>query len=293
MPARILDGKSLAEKIEAEVVSDVEQWVSDGNARPTLHVLLASGDYASSVYVKRKQIACKRVGIDFGLDVMTGDRLMERIKVWLELKGRQEAFMEYSFSFLFPQVVIDWRSSTVFLRIRMLTFFIHEMWAYSFKDAPYLEPCTPQGVRELLVQNQIALPGKKVVVINRSDVVGKALHSMLIQDHDLANATVTLCHDNTPPEMLKSICLEADIVVVAVGIPKFLTEDMVTEKSVVIDVGINRMPDAVICGDVDFDPVARKVQAVSKVPGGIGPLTIACLLRNTVKAAKWQLLQRA
>jgi methylenetetrahydrofolate dehydrogenase (NADP+)/methenyltetrahydrofolate cyclohydrolase len=293
MPARILDGKSLAEKIEAEVVSDVEQWVSDGNARPTLHVLLASGDYASSVYVKRKQIACKRVGIDFGLDVMTGDRLMERIKVWLELKGRQEGVHGVLVQLPLPAGCNRLEIFDCIPPDKDVDVFHPRNVGLLVQGRPYLEPCTPQGVRELLVQNQIALPGKKVVVINRSDVVGKALHSMLIQDHDLANATVTLCHDNTPPEMLKSICLEADIVVVAVGIPKFLTEDMVTEKSVVIDVGINRMPDAVICGDVDFDPVARKVQAVSKVPGGIGPLTIACLLRNTVKAAKWQLLQRA
>jgi methylenetetrahydrofolate dehydrogenase (NADP+)/methenyltetrahydrofolate cyclohydrolase len=150
---------------------------------------------------------------------------------------------------------------------------------------PRLIPCTPQGIQELLLRSRIAIAGKKVAIINRSDIVGKPLHALLIQDDGKrANATVTLCHDGTPPEILKEVCLAADIIVVAVGIPNFLTEDMVHRNSVVVDVGINRVEGSKkIVGDVE-PQVWNKALACSGVPGGVGPMTVTMLLRNTLKA---------
>jgi methylenetetrahydrofolate dehydrogenase (NADP+)/methenyltetrahydrofolate cyclohydrolase len=128
--------------------------------------------------------------------------------------------------------------------------------------------------------------GKKVTIINRSDIVGKPLQNMLIQDNLIGNATVCLCHDKTPHETLVAACQQADIIVVAVGKPNFLTVDMVSEHSVVVDVGINRV-NGKICGDVDFLNVSKKVKAISPCPGGIGPLTVSVLMQNTYKA--WEL----
>jgi methylenetetrahydrofolate dehydrogenase (NADP+)/methenyltetrahydrofolate cyclohydrolase len=155
---------------------------------------------------------------------------------------------------------------------------------------PRLKPCTPAGIVEMLKRSGINLPGKKVAVINRSNVVGKPLSSMLIQDCDeYANATVTICHNKTPPDLLKAITLASDIIVVAVGIPNFLKADMVRPGQVVVDVGTNRTPDTnKLIGDVDFGPVSEIVAAISPVPGGVGPMTVTMLLRNILEAAKMQ-----
>ncbi len=155
---------------------------------------------------------------------------------------------------------------------------------------PRFIPCTPAGIQELLYRNSIPIEGKKVAIINRSDIVGKPLNALLIQNNQQANATVTLCHDRTPPERLKQVCLAADIIVVAVGKPNFLTADLVPEGCVVIDVGINKLPDSKkIVGDVDFEAVSQKASWITKTPGGIGPMTIAMLLKNTVLAQKIQM----
>jgi methylenetetrahydrofolate dehydrogenase (NADP+)/methenyltetrahydrofolate cyclohydrolase len=288
MSARILDGADLAWKIEEEVRANIEFWSRGRRPRPTLHVLLTSQDPASSIYVKRKQKACERVGIDFHLDQMSGENLPERIKMWLDLKRDQEGVHGVLVQLPLPNGCDRLEVFDQIPPTKDVDVFHPQNVGLLMQGRPYLEPCTPQGIHALLVHNFIKLPGKKAVVINRSDVVGKALHGMLIQDHDLANATVTLCHDNTPPKMLKDICLDADIIVVAVGIPGFLTADMVSEKAVIVDVGINRKADGKICGDVDFGPVSEKVQAISPVPGGVGPLTVACMLRNVYKACKRQ-----
>jgi methylenetetrahydrofolate dehydrogenase (NADP+)/methenyltetrahydrofolate cyclohydrolase len=157
---------------------------------------------------------------------------------------------------------------------------------------PRFVPCTPAGIQELLIRSGVKIAGKKVAIINRSDIVGKPLSALLIQDHGEANATVATCHDQTPPELLKQICLSSDIIVVAVGIPNFLTADMVNSDKIVVDVGINRIytPEGKvkIVGDV-ADGVKDIVKAISLVPGGVGPLTIACLLRNTLKACQMRL----
>lgn len=156
---------------------------------------------------------------------------------------------------------------------------------------PRYVPCTPAGIQELLLRHAIQISGKKVCIINRSDIVGRPLQALLSQNNNKANATVTLCHDHTPPGLLRDVCLDSDIIVVAVGKPKFLTADMVPTGCIVVDVGINRV-DGKVVGDVDFGPVERKARAISPVPGGVGPCTVAMLMRNCVEAWKANCLRK-
>jgi methylenetetrahydrofolate dehydrogenase (NADP+) / methenyltetrahydrofolate cyclohydrolase len=150
---------------------------------------------------------------------------------------------------------------------------------------PRFLPCTPHAVQQLLANSGIVVAGKKVVVINRSDVVGKPLASMLTQDHEFGNATVTVCHDRTPAKLLFDITKAADIVVVAVGKPGFLTGNMISEGAVVIDVGINTTPEGKVVGDVHVS--CRDIAGyLTPVPGGVGPMTVTMLLENTLQAAK-------
>jgi methylenetetrahydrofolate dehydrogenase (NADP+)/methenyltetrahydrofolate cyclohydrolase len=163
--------------------------------------------------------------------------------------------------------------------------FVPENVGLLLQGRPRFVPCTPAAIQELLTRNKIPIEGKKVTIINRSDVVGKPLKSLLIQNNEQANATVTICHDHTPPELLRDTCLASDIIVVAVGKPKFLTAEMVPVGAVVVDVGINRIEGSnKIVGDVDFEAVSGKASWISPVPGGVGPMTISCLLKNVLTA---------
>ncbi len=161
-----------------------------------------------------------------------------------------------------------------------------------FQGNPIFQPCTPSGVVELLVRYGYDPGGKDTVIVGRSNIVGKPLAVMLMQKAERANATVTICHSRTFD--LKEHCRRADILVAAIGKPRFITGEMVKDGAVVIDVGVNRVDDPTakrgyrLVGDVDFDNVVEKVQAISPVPKGVGPMTIAMLMRNTVKAAKMQ-----
>ena len=162
----------------------------------------------------------------------------------------------------------------------MSTHFTRKMWGKILLGNYDFLPCTPAGVMELLRYYDIRPEGKECVVIGRSNIVGKPQALLLTE----ANATVTLCHSRT--KNLAEITKRADILVVAIGRPRFLTEDMVKEGAVVIDVGINRLPDGKLCGDVDFEAVAPHTSAITPVPGGVGPMTITMLLQNTLRAAE-------
>ena len=285
--ARILDGTLLANSICQEVAAECY------GESPTLAVILCGNDPASEIYVNKKREACKKYGInsqlirlfDNGienwsdpqgllLDTIRGlnhNESVHGILLQLPLPVRLDRFT--AFDVIDPMKDVDVFSPC---NVGLLV-----------QGRPRYLPCTPQAVHQMLQRSEISTFKKKVVVINRSDVVGKPLSAMLSQDDIYANATVCMCHDHTPPDKLKELCLWADIIVVAVGKPKFLTADMVSAGAVVIDVGINRI-DGKVVGDVDFLPVSEKASAISKVPGGIGPLTIACLLRNTLEAFKLQ-----
>ena len=294
--AQILDGN----KISAIIRDEIKEEVSKMKEKPCLTVVLCSNDPASEIYVRKKQQACAEVGIEsqlikpFSEDGVTAEEVIFRMKhpqecllsvvrslnddpavdgILVQLPLPKSLSQHAVFDLIDPRKDVDVFSPT---NVGLL-----------LQGRPRFVPCTPAGIQELLTRSGIKIAGKKVAIINRSDIVGKPLSALLIQDHGEANATVVTCHDQTPPQLLKQICLSSDIIVVAVGKSNFLTADMVPEGCIVVDVGINRIGKKIV-GDVDFEPVAAKASWISPVPGGVGPMTITMLLKNTLKAAKWR-----
>lgn len=301
--ARILDGNWVASEIRKEIKEELEKDRQQTKlcpnkpfVPPSLAVILCSDDPASQIYVNRKQEACKEVGIESILlrpfeDGMKNwekphehllnvirklnrDRSIHGILVQLPLPSGLN--QNEVFDLIDPRKDVD-----VFSPVNV---------GLLLQGRPRYIPCTPAGIQELLLRHDVQIKGKKVCIINRSDVVGKPLNALLIQNNEMANATVSLCHDHTPPERLKEICLASEIIVVAVGKPAFLTPDMVPRGAVVVDVGINRASDSKkIVGDVCFKEVSEIADWISPVPGGVGPCTVARLLKN-VTIAKRQML---
>lgn len=287
---QILDGVAIA----ADICSEIKIEIANYKVPPCLAVVLCSTDPASEIYVRKKQEACNRVGIQNFLikpfpdgiekhldpmadlisliDRLNKDQSVHGILVQLPLPGPLETAR--IFDAINPLKDVDVFSPT---NVGLL-----------LQGRPRFIPCTPQGIQELLTRSGVQIAGKQVAIINRSDIVGKPLSALLMQDHGAANATVITCHDKTPPERLKQICLSSEIIVVAVGKPGFLTADMVSDGTVVIDVGINRLGKKIV-GDVDFEAVSKKASWISTVPGGCGPCTVASLLKNVLIAQKYQM----
>lgn len=294
--AKILDGKLAAKEIRSQVKDEID-IKRPLHGQPCLAVVLSSEDPASKLYVRKKREACEEVGItsflvkpfEGGTDQWTDpyhhlmstiqylndDCAVHGILVQLPLPASLKQYQYDVFDAINPMKDVDVFSPT---NVGLLS-----------QGRPRFIPCTPQGIQELLTRFNVEISGKQVCVISRSDIVGKPLSALLIQDDgNKANATVVTCHDRTPPELLKQVCLTSDIIVVAVGQPNFLTPDLVQEGAVVVDVGINRLElTNKIVGDVD-PLVYDKVYAYTPVPGGCGPMTICGLLKNTIKAFEMQ-----
>jgi methylenetetrahydrofolate dehydrogenase (NADP+)/methenyltetrahydrofolate cyclohydrolase len=278
--ANVLDGNSISQLIKDEIKAEINEL----NIKPKLCVILVGNNAASKIYVKKKCEACALVGIESETYYFTED---EYLNVKAKINGLNCDDSVHGILIQLP-LPKDWDQNALFNLVnpkKDVDVFNPINVGLLVQNRPRFLPPTPQAVQQIFKRSNLSLAGKHVVVINRSNIVGKPLSSMLIQDDGLyANATVTVCHDNTPPEILKQICLSADVIVVAVGIPDFLTTDMVTERQIVIDVGITRVGKKIV-GDVHAD-VHNKVSWVTTVPGGVGPVTIACLLFNTLKAFK-------
>lgn len=279
--AKLLKGTPLAENIKTQI----RKIIQEENLHPRLDVILVGENPASEIYVKKKEEACKSVGIQSvvhreAVDIYYAINLIKFLNSNPYCNGILVQL----------PLPVGWDDNKIFDAISPLKdvdVFNPENIGLLVQNRPRFLPPTPRGIRELILGNGLTLFGQHVVVINRSNVVGKPLSSMLIQDNgEFANATVTVCHINTPPERLKQICLTADVIVVAVGIPNFLTADMVKENQVIIDVGINRVEGKVV-GDAHPE-IMDRVAAITPVPGGVGPLTVAMLLYNTLEAARLQ-----
>lgn len=275
---QILDGKNTAKKIRQELKGEIERRKSeDSSFNLTLSVILVGNDPASEVYVNNKIKACANVGITSLLvrfvNGVSEDEIIEKIEelnedasvdgILLQLplpKGYDE---DKIINRIHPSKDVD--GLTIVQQGRL----------YSGADG--LVPCTPSGVIRLMKEYGIEFKGKNAVVIGRSILVGKPLFNLLLNE----NATVTICHSRTAN--LVEHTKQADIICVAVGKPRMLTEDMVKENVVVVDIGINRTSEGLV-GDVDFENVSKKASFITPVPGGVGPMTIATLLTNTLKA---------
>ena len=305
--AKILDGKAVADQMRAEMKKTLDQqkelaYIASIRPEirhslsphmrppPCLAVLLCSDDDASAVYVKRKQEACREIGINsfvirpFEGGIDNWQSPQEHLLDLIEWLNGDDSVQGILVQLPLPKILDQYEVFDYINPLKDVDVFNPENVGLLLQGRPRFVPCTPAGIQELLTRNKIEIEGKKVVIINRSDIVGKPLSALLCQNNQQANATITLCHDRTPPSRLKEVCLSSEIIVVAVGKPGFLTEDMVSEGCVVVDVGINRLEGKKIVGDVDFGPVSRKASWISPVPGGVGPCTVACLLRNVMLA---------
>lgn len=281
--AKILDGLALASNYKTSLRGMLESR----KTKPRLDVILVGHDPASKIYVNKKRDACAEVGIESEVHNYSCDDFWDAFAQ--TKKCISELNQNIKVNGILVQLPLPFNNEEIFDLIapeKDVDVFSPVNVGLLVQNRPRFQPPTPLAVQKLILDNGFTLKGRHVVVINRSNVVGLPLSSMLIQDNVFANATVTVCHDNTPPEILKQICLAADIIVVAVGIPNFLTLDMVKEHQVIIDVGITRIGKKIV-GDV-HPAVKDKVLAISPVPGGVGPMTVAMLLYNTAAAYHFQ-----
>ncbi|MDF1495128.1 bifunctional methylenetetrahydrofolate dehydrogenase/methenyltetrahydrofolate cyclohydrolase FolD [Caproiciproducens sp. CPB-2] len=279
--AKYIDGKAVAAEIRAQLALEVEKMVRFG-VTPGLAVVIVGDDPASRTYVNNKKRACAQAGIyseEYALPASASQKeimdLVAKLNAKKDINGilvqsplpdglDEKAVVEA----IDPEKDVDAFHPSNVGRIMIGNY--------------HFLPCTPAGVIELLRHEKIGIEGKNCVVIGRSNIVGKPM-AMLLLHH---NGTVTICHSRT--RNLKEVCRQADILVAAVGKPKFVTADMVKPGAVVIDVGMDRDENGKLCGDVDFANVEKTASYITPVPGGVGPMTIAMLLKNTVAAAKRQ-----
>jgi methylenetetrahydrofolate dehydrogenase (NADP+)/methenyltetrahydrofolate cyclohydrolase len=277
----IIDGKKVSTAVKENVKKEVEQLKAKG-VTPGLAVILVGDDPASRVYVNNKKKACEFVGFkseEFALPAdTTQDELLKLVD---ELNNRKD-INGILCQLPLPKGLDE---NAVIEAISPMkdvdAFHKQNVGRIMIGDYDFL-PCTPAGIMEMLHDYNIDVDGKNCVVIGRSNIVGKPMAMLLLHE----NATVTICHSHT--KNLKEIASGADVLVAAVGKAKFVTEDMVKENAVVIDVGMNRDENGKLCGDVDFENVKDKCSFITPVPGGVGPMTIATLMKNTLKAAKLQ-----
>ncbi|TDI70435.1 MAG: bifunctional 5,10-methylene-tetrahydrofolate dehydrogenase/5,10-methylene-tetrahydrofolate cyclohydrolase [Bacteroidetes bacterium] len=286
----ILDGKKTSEQIKLEIAGEVRQLISDGRKVPHLAAVLVGGDGASQTYVNSKVKDCEQVGFQSTLI-----RLEAVINENLLLQTVQEINDNEDIDGIIVQLPLPDHISVqkVTERIRPekdVDGFHPVNVGRMVKGLPGYIAATPYGIMQLLERYQVETAGKHCVIIGRSDIVGTPMSILMARKASPGNCTVTLCHSRTPD--IKAHTLQADIIIAALGKPGFLTGDMIQEDVVVVDVGITRVPDTTkkrgyaLKGDVDFDTVSSKCSFITPVPGGVGPMTRAALLWNTLQAAK-------
>jgi methylenetetrahydrofolate dehydrogenase (NADP+)/methenyltetrahydrofolate cyclohydrolase len=277
MPATIIDGKAVAARVRAEVKVDVRRLVDATGHTPGLATVLVGEDPASAIYVANKRKACAEAGIADHHRQLPGDSTEQAVAELLDELNADAAVSGILLQLPLPRHM-DAKSLTARIvpekDVDGLTpISAGRLW----QGAPGLRPCTPLGVLELLDCYGVELEGAGAVVVGRSDLVGKPVAALLLQRH----ATVTICHSRTRD--LAAVCVGADVLIAAVGVPKLLGAEHIKPGAAVIDVGMNRT-DSGLSGDVDFDPAAERAGLITPVPGGVGPMTIAMLLRNTLAA---------
>lgn len=286
---QIIDGKATAEAIKAEIAEEVRQIVSNGGRAPHLAAILVGHDGGSETYVKNKVLACERCGFESTLIRFEEDVTEEELLQCVDKFNKDESVDGFIVQLPLPKHIdeqkvieaIDYRKDVDgFNPINVGRMSI---------GLPCFISATPLGIITLLKRYGINTSGKKCVVLGRSNIVGKPMAQLMMQKQ-FSDATVTVCHSHTKD--IKKECLEADIIIAAIGKPNFLTGDMVKEGAVIVDVGTTRVPDATrksgyrLNGDVKYDEVAPKSSFITPVPGGVGPMTICSLMKNTLQAYK-------
>jgi len=286
MKCKILDGLKISKDIKRELSLEISEFKTKTNITPNLRAILVGQDSASEIYINKKIKACKEVGINGEVIKLNSIDGLEDV---IRQINEDNSIHGYILQLPLPNKLDPLKYFELFDKNKDVDVFHPENVGLLVQNKPRFKPCTPHAIQELLNRSGIKTHGKKVAIINRSNVVGKPLANMLIQDcSEFANATVTICHDKTIPEVLKEITYNSDIIIVAVGILDFLKSDMVKPfgvEQVIIDVGINRLENKIF-GDVSVNIYEDSAKIVSPVPGGVGPLTVTMLMKNTLQAAK-------
>lgn len=285
MAAKIIDGKKIAEEMREEFKKEINELKEKHGITPGLTVVLVGEDPASKVYVKNKALACGKVGINSFEHRLPENTPESELLELVNKLNKEEKTHGILVQLPLPKHIDGKKVLNAIDPIKDVDGFHPVNVGKLMIGEPDFLPCTPAGIQELLVRSGAQIEGADVVVVGRSNIVGKPVAMILVQKAEHANATVTICHTGT--KNLADHTRRADILVVAAGRPKAVTADMVKPGAVVIDVGVNRT-EAGLVGDVDFEGVKQVASAITPVPGGVGPMTITMLLKNTIKAAKLQ-----
>jgi methylenetetrahydrofolate dehydrogenase (NADP+) / methenyltetrahydrofolate cyclohydrolase len=279
MAATLIDGTAIARDVRARVARDVAGFTAETGVVPGLATVLVGDDPASAVYVANKRRACAETGIADLHRHLPASASAAEVTALLEQLNADPACSGILLQRPLPGGLDDAALSALIAPDKDVDGLTPISAGRLLQGTPGLRPCTPVGVVELLDRHDVRLEGAEAVVVGRADLVGKPIAHLLLQ----RNATVTICHSRTRD--LPAVCARADVLIAAVGVPRLIGADAVKPGAAVIDVGMNRLPEG-LCGDVDFDAVREVAGLLTPVPGGVGPMTIAMLLRNTLEAAR-------
>ena len=278
--ATLINGKVISSQIRTEILEETKPFIADNGYAPGLAVIIVGNDPASQVYVRNKKRACAEVGFYSEEYELPAETTQDELLALIEKINCDEKIHGILVQLPLPKH-LDEKKILLAITPKKDVDAFHPVNVGKIMIGDYdFLPCTPAGVMELIKRSGVEIAGKNCVVLGRSNIVGKPMAMLLLH----ANGTVTVCHSKT--QNIKEICRKADILVASVGKPNFVTADMVKQGAVVIDVGINRTDDGKLCGDVNFSEVEPIASYITPVPGGVGPMTITMLLKNTLTAAK-------
>jgi methylenetetrahydrofolate dehydrogenase (NADP+)/methenyltetrahydrofolate cyclohydrolase len=280
--AKLIDGKALAQSIQAEIAQGVERLVKQHGARPGLAAVLVGDNSASKIYVGNKRKACQRVGIESWLHELPPETPQVELLDLVSRLNTDPRVHGILVQLPLPPQIDEGTVIRAVSPLKDVDGFGPENLGLLVSGKPRFVACTPLGIEQLLLRNGVKLSSSHVVVVGRSNIVGKPLALLLLQKG--IDATVTVCHSRTRD--LPAVTRSADILVMAIGQACFLKADMVRPGAVVVDVGTNRLPDGTWSGDVDFGPVSQVASLITPVPGGVGPMTVTMLLHNTLRSAQ-------
>lgn len=293
MSAKIIDGKKIAETIRQELKEEIELLKNKHSVTPGLAVVLVGENPASQVYVRMKNKACHKIGIYSEQHTLNADVTETEVLKLVAKLNKNDKIHGILVQLPLPSHIDEHKVINTIIPEKDVDGFHPVNLGKLMIGQDCFLPCTPYGIQQMLVHSGVKIQGAELVVVGRSNIVGKPIANILLQKKENANATVTICHSRTKD--LSAVTRRADILIAAIGRPEMITADMVSKDAVVIDVGVNRVDDNStekgyrIVGDVKFAEVSKKCKAISPVPGGVGPMTITMLLYNTVKSAKIRL----
>jgi methylenetetrahydrofolate dehydrogenase (NADP+) / methenyltetrahydrofolate cyclohydrolase len=285
VPARIIDGKAVSQRLRSELATEVASFKQSTGITPHLAVVLVGDDPASAVYCRSKSKGCEQVGMRGTLHTLPASTSQAQLLELVASLNADAAVHGILVQLPLPKQIHEVAILDAVDPLKDVDGFHAVNVGLLSQGRPRFVPCTPLGCQKLLVDAGVTTAGSHAVVVGRSDIVGKPMASLLMQKGAGGDATVTVCHSRT--RNLADIVRTADIVIAAIGKPRFITAEMIQPGATVIDVGINRVETGLV-GDVDYEPVAAIAGAITPVPGGVGPMTIAMLLANTVLAARLQ-----